>query len=1728
MRWNFGGNLEPVRMICEYDWKECPIAVASYVWREIVTDVVDSLTREIHLWRTRWLDKSGGDALTKDDLIKVGFKMQDLELKINILTYKMQYGTWPMPHEIPTPSMNQLRNVKLTLSNTSRRDMWTKHHLHGYISKCIQGSEDDKSAYKHSSTDDHVELKNDELSQFLNRRNHYDTDNCSRKLKLLGTEYSCRDYERLVRTANECRRYMDEINESNKSLGLIDTSSEVSDQHSIKDIYTRVESDLNSCRNFLKEPKKWEEVCEKKSQENKEAGESKFTTLNFRQEKATLPTANKDRQTSEGSKTVSKHLPPGLSITFLSEKFQGVPLRENITTNNCRMSNGNKIETRTNESLNKVKDKLESFHDVRRSTENSKSLSSIEGSMNGKKRSKTITLAETNSATNSCNRDWKHGEKNADILDNRIFQNVVSTSDNETSEAEFNSKPFPRETLLPSREKMKGRNLGSPNCEHQGSKTDRSNNQNNRTKNDVNLVAQNRQSKSNEKSNSSGLILRKIASKVENLKTESDSSSSFRINANYTQDIENRHVPFNLIATLQRGFDESENTAVTNTVHMVSDSTSMEDNINLKLNRFDFPKAINKAELSQQNEEQFHQTAMETDEDPTYISQTSSQTEVSKDSDTDEKSTTTLLREALEFKKALLMQIRMESEEIASEEKCGRNESSECDSDDTTKSKTDNHFRSKILDIISEEQSAGSSTEKTSRTYILSRAISETNILEKTGKFLGENNNSGNLESSKNVPSSECYGDSKNPITTTSSEYFSANYVTDNEHVSSQKLNQCVADGDGIREMEISYARETPASQLKLDMEKIAQINKPAKDLELEMKKNEAEKESRCCKKTDNTATKESIDICKIENTITDTNSPFPEKEINEISKSKSNLESTIRNIANNTANNNEPWKNSCEKTENQIDFMMENVESSKEIAKIKFYRSLSSVDSEQAILWNSGSQSSSNDSIIQFVNTLANIESESIDAIADQKLLMQSSTDYEDINFAIARENSQCSFNFHGKKSPSLVSLSEINVCERSDDIAVEISENIENPTTSKLKKKPESKKTNSAQRTSCFKSDSVLNFDQEKLQSKQNIFCKLKALDALTEPLDIGECNSERNESTSIGVDRVEENYDSLIDVKEMKTLEADSQYLVLGNKSDVIENTEKQSDLSITKLEIIEVPSVEKISNSDSLAVENRKNNDEGTECEVQLQSNKKNDLAWRKSQLSKLSITNFSTDTSESYFDMSNHDFAVSSIILTSQNTNFGTNNKVGKDSSDTSSVYVDAKDNSSKIQIDLSKNDPIVQTDASTTESKHESLTKTQLLPKGTSSLPSNDHAIQNHQAQSPGLEDSPLGVESSNGFKKNISKCNLNLSLEKISSKLNSTLRKGKTASKSCIPVLKSRIDSPKRAKSMESKARSQSPIRRSSTPLSQRSESSHATVSTNVTNENERQTKRMIPRSKKSLTGKQSYTLQPKQNKVREECVNAEDECKTVESVSTELSAKSEKCNLLAAPRNSAKECTVIYINIISDVDRNEMQVADAKELIKYVNEQEAVLIAETLDSKSQNLSLTNIISNPSNEEADSRVNPTLEDKLSRNLSNELIVESEILSTTNKNEENNLERILPKPESAVKTANKRLSTSTLQISNSNKVQQKEMEVLAKPSVRNTSTSVSDFPDASPEKKCWFYNPNNEVFDTSKKLVKKEQIIISEMLNSDTTIYECKKTHKLFNKLGLGFQEQPE
>lgn len=72
--------------------------------------------------------------LSKPTLLnKIEYKVRDLELKVNVLTYKVQYGTWPLPHQIYNLNPKKLQKIRMTLSNPGDRKNWIKHVLLRYI-----------------------------------------------------------------------------------------------------------------------------------------------------------------------------------------------------------------------------------------------------------------------------------------------------------------------------------------------------------------------------------------------------------------------------------------------------------------------------------------------------------------------------------------------------------------------------------------------------------------------------------------------------------------------------------------------------------------------------------------------------------------------------------------------------------------------------------------------------------------------------------------------------------------------------------------------------------------------------------------------------------------------------------------------------------------------------------------------------------------------------------------------------------------------------------------------------------------------------------------------------------------------------------------------------------------------------------------------------------------------------------------------------------------------------------------------------------------------------------------------------------------------------------------------------------------------------------------------------------------------------------------------------------
>ncbi|XP_020299530.1 uncharacterized protein LOC109863616 isoform X2 [Pseudomyrmex gracilis] len=142
MPWKVGGNFEAVAICYDTNWRYCVKAVANYFWSEIVSDVVDYIAKEGLIWvliavtslilihiKYRKITYSKHIVLDNQILSNMIYTLQDLELRVNVLTYKMQYGTLPLPHEIYNLNSKTLKKIKMTLSSPCDRKTWMKHML---------------------------------------------------------------------------------------------------------------------------------------------------------------------------------------------------------------------------------------------------------------------------------------------------------------------------------------------------------------------------------------------------------------------------------------------------------------------------------------------------------------------------------------------------------------------------------------------------------------------------------------------------------------------------------------------------------------------------------------------------------------------------------------------------------------------------------------------------------------------------------------------------------------------------------------------------------------------------------------------------------------------------------------------------------------------------------------------------------------------------------------------------------------------------------------------------------------------------------------------------------------------------------------------------------------------------------------------------------------------------------------------------------------------------------------------------------------------------------------------------------------------------------------------------------------------------------------------------------------------------------------------------------------
>ncbi|KAK2582253.1 hypothetical protein KPH14_004599 [Odynerus spinipes] len=844
MRWQLGGDLEPVKIICETDWRQCPRAILKYIWTEVVTDVVDCLITEETVWRiiavlivciillrTIYVKRKCANkaAPVKDTLNRVGCKVEDLELKINILTYKLQYGTWPLPHQIRNPALRkQLRNLRLTLSTSSDRNTWIKRMLlssttdgshltpptfdstsvqrmtelfdtkTGYVSSDIHRdiTPTDYSDMKTSKTSSAESIKQNSLES-NNQRGLSKSENlgtlhrigtrlsllprqdsvveCSEKRKAQNHKRSkfstsqsrLTPCDRYTESLHECKRFLRELKDGNKKLELdCSSSSAISNVSSVmKETYTD-DKVISIPYNAPEAVRSIElEFITSNEQNRIISGDVTFCLL-----KSSLHAQTTDAKNASGRcelvggvekmqvkvEREEKNLKAIMDREIVYDASNDVPETYGITSssnsNNNNNNNNNNglvpslnlnvhddlprnfpIDSLTNivlpQSDNVIQMSRETLYQIKRKLESLDNVLRAYGMLN----SRTRSIEESK-------------ENGADVR--AIYRNVIDTLDTIKVEIEnineirknkvsfdFNVKEYSDKMLQTT----------SSDCDLFGS--------------------------SSSKSDKSSTISIRSYSKVivppieDSLATiaqrnhQRAAEESTKIDAAFTQsrcslDLILDHEPVLL--------DDSKKQETRTYVKTLSD--------------FSTRKII----LSRRKIEELSEfpAPMETDEDPSTASTTSSQLEVSKDSDLENKSTAMLLREALQCKKELLSRVKLQK--FYSNIELGQSNENYMDNfknDNAVCPDADRTFPSKLLDIIAEEQSTSSCTDKTSRTYIFLQMKQPTGELsDRSVSSLNMEFNDGKQENIKKRNENFEFGVkklSKQAIPVVSSQYFS-------------------------------------------------------------------------------------------------------------------------------------------------------------------------------------------------------------------------------------------------------------------------------------------------------------------------------------------------------------------------------------------------------------------------------------------------------------------------------------------------------------------------------------------------------------------------------------------------------------------------------------------------------------------------------------------------------------------------------------------------------------------------------------------------------------------------------------------------------------------------------------------------------------------------------------------------------------------------------------------
>ncbi|XP_078039130.1 uncharacterized protein LOC144471183 [Augochlora pura] len=679
----------------------------------------------------------------------------------------MQYGSWPMPHQIQKPGFKKhLKNLRLTLSNTNDRADWIKRvllspqtnksfisfqnrsyypsehrvtelfdakkkPLHPYVKRNAleQNSRSSKSDSDASRKINSIEPKRTSRTRRrVSKSENFEVQNrntvanpnvepnrhskSTSKLRTRRTEKAAAaPCKRFAKTMDDCKRYLKELHESNKYLGLVCSSVESSNESSSRNYWSDAqEGNCTPQEDTSNAGEKSRENPDEKISSERTTGVTENETRRQLNEENCLELSNTVCPVMKLEERCS--IPSKMNITFHSEIF---PQQSShiLIPQPCKRQ---KFVETSQETLYQVKKKLESLHNVLRTYETQNSEARLTGKLRGIK-------------------------SNLNNIGNDLTNESVSFKTESNSWNEKNKNRVRFDTAARKQFDDLHRTVYISSEQYDSDETGRSS--------DVSV---------------------RSYSQVLSTYYSNDMKKSYSVDKREYSSIRYDKIPERIYYTISSDFFDNENIAVTG--NFPSPDAYVENTRTGSFGHLD------------------RQTApMDTDEDLLITSPASSRTEISKESESDDKSTAVLLQEALQIKRALLTRVELEKicytdrDEKIVQGGCTGTECGKC-------SYINNNLQSKLLDIISEEQSISSSTERSSRTYMYlnikqGKQLAHSSTFSNNAKnFKHENEiadrgiDMENIESTRNLASN--------------SEYFSiSNIMQENDQVSLSEYKSC-------------------------------------------------------------------------------------------------------------------------------------------------------------------------------------------------------------------------------------------------------------------------------------------------------------------------------------------------------------------------------------------------------------------------------------------------------------------------------------------------------------------------------------------------------------------------------------------------------------------------------------------------------------------------------------------------------------------------------------------------------------------------------------------------------------------------------------------------------------------------------------------------------------------------------------------------------------------------